>query len=70
MQAHLAHNVRVPSHEPIRILTDRRSGVEEVLPMGWTKHTHSDGKPYFYHDHDVRISGFICGIESENSDRK
>ncbi|SJL00872.1 uncharacterized protein ARMOST_04186 [Armillaria ostoyae] len=27
-----------------------------VLPMGWTKHTHSDGKPYFYHDHDKIIT--------------
>ncbi|KAK0228970.1 hypothetical protein IW262DRAFT_1245940, partial [Armillaria fumosa] len=26
------------------------------LPVGWTKHTHSDGKPYFYHDHDKIIT--------------
>ncbi|PBK92994.1 hypothetical protein ARMGADRAFT_144216 [Armillaria gallica] len=32
------------------------NGGEEVLPMGWTKHTHSDGKPYFYHDHDKVIT--------------
>ncbi|SJL00675.1 uncharacterized protein ARMOST_03988 [Armillaria ostoyae] len=25
------------------------TGEEEVLPMGWTKHTYPDGKPYFYH---------------------
>ncbi|KAG7448173.1 uncharacterized protein BT62DRAFT_1003965 [Guyanagaster necrorhizus] len=29
---------------------------EEVLTAGWTKHTHSDGKPYFYHDHDKIIT--------------
>ncbi|KAK0441982.1 hypothetical protein EV421DRAFT_1736587 [Armillaria borealis] len=29
---------------------------EEVLPVGWTKHTHSDGKPYFYHDHDKVVT--------------
>ncbi|KAK0228956.1 hypothetical protein IW262DRAFT_1535873 [Armillaria fumosa] len=29
---------------------------EEVLPVGWTKHTHSDGKPYFYHGHDRIIT--------------
>ncbi|PBK78609.1 hypothetical protein ARMSODRAFT_947563, partial [Armillaria solidipes] len=36
-----------------------QTGGEEVLPvlpMGWTKHTHSDGKPYFYHDHDKIIT--------------
>ncbi|KAK0497000.1 hypothetical protein EDD18DRAFT_1105298 [Armillaria luteobubalina] len=30
-------------------------GEEEVLPMGWVKHTHLDGKPYFYHEHDKII---------------
>ncbi|PBK78611.1 hypothetical protein ARMSODRAFT_968701 [Armillaria solidipes] len=34
-----------------------QTGEEEVLPAGWTKHTHSDGKPYFYHDHDKIITG-------------
>ncbi|KAK0484066.1 hypothetical protein IW261DRAFT_1466510 [Armillaria novae-zelandiae] len=29
---------------------------EEVLPVGWAKHTHSDGKSYFYHDHDRIIT--------------
>ncbi|KAK0463705.1 uncharacterized protein EV420DRAFT_1103971 [Desarmillaria tabescens] len=29
---------------------------EEVLPEGWTKHTHSDGKSYFYHDKDKVIT--------------
>ncbi|KAK0228999.1 hypothetical protein IW262DRAFT_653772 [Armillaria fumosa] len=29
---------------------------EEVLPIGWTKLTHSDGKPYFYHEHDKIIT--------------
>ncbi|PBK78610.1 hypothetical protein ARMSODRAFT_947568 [Armillaria solidipes] len=33
-----------------------QTGEEEVLPAGWTKHTHSDGKPYFYHDHDKIIT--------------
>ncbi|SJL00873.1 uncharacterized protein ARMOST_04187 [Armillaria ostoyae] len=33
-----------------------QTGEEEVLPVGWTKHTHSDGKPYFYHDHDKIIT--------------
>ncbi|PBK92996.1 hypothetical protein ARMGADRAFT_966422 [Armillaria gallica] len=33
-----------------------QTGEEEVLPVGWTKHTHSDGKPYFYHDQDKIIT--------------
>ncbi|KAK0440992.1 hypothetical protein EV421DRAFT_739772 [Armillaria borealis] len=33
-----------------------QTGEEEVLPVGWTKHTHSDGKPYFYHEHDKVIT--------------
>ncbi|KAK0496943.1 hypothetical protein EDD18DRAFT_1164647 [Armillaria luteobubalina] len=33
-----------------------QTGEEEVLPVGWTKHTHSDGKPYFYHEHDKIIT--------------
>ncbi|KAK0239691.1 hypothetical protein EDD85DRAFT_459080 [Armillaria nabsnona] len=33
-----------------------QTGEEEVLPVGWTKHTHSDGKPYFYHDRDKVIT--------------
>ncbi|KAK0207585.1 hypothetical protein IW262DRAFT_1530091, partial [Armillaria fumosa] len=33
-----------------------QTGEEEVLPIGWTKHTHSDGKPYFYHEHDKIIT--------------
>ncbi|KAK0196696.1 hypothetical protein F5146DRAFT_1012528 [Armillaria mellea] len=33
-----------------------RTGEEEVLPVGWAKHTHSDGKPYFYHDQDKVIT--------------
>ncbi|PBK93036.1 hypothetical protein ARMGADRAFT_145582 [Armillaria gallica] len=33
-----------------------QTGEEEVLPTGWTMHTHSDGKPYFYHEHDKIIT--------------
>ncbi|KAK0482494.1 hypothetical protein IW261DRAFT_1606349 [Armillaria novae-zelandiae] len=33
-----------------------QTGEEEVLPVGWTKHTHSDGKPYFYQEHDKIIT--------------
>ncbi|KAK0496958.1 hypothetical protein EDD18DRAFT_1285631 [Armillaria luteobubalina] len=33
-----------------------QTGEEEVLPGGWAKHTHSDGKPYFYHEHDKIIT--------------
>ncbi|PBK93031.1 hypothetical protein ARMGADRAFT_1165321 [Armillaria gallica] len=33
-----------------------QTGEEEVLPMGWSKHTHSDGKPYFHHEHDKIIT--------------
>ncbi|KAK0463709.1 uncharacterized protein EV420DRAFT_1638634 [Desarmillaria tabescens] len=33
-----------------------QTGEEKVLPEGWTKHTHSDGKPYFYHDNDKVIT--------------
>ncbi|KAK0496997.1 hypothetical protein EDD18DRAFT_1331688, partial [Armillaria luteobubalina] len=33
-----------------------QTGEEEVLPVGWRKHTHSDGKPYFYHEHDKIIT--------------
>ncbi|KAK0239657.1 hypothetical protein EDD85DRAFT_457948 [Armillaria nabsnona] len=33
-----------------------QTGEEEVLPVGWTKHTHSDGKPYFHHEHDKIIT--------------
>ncbi|PBK92998.1 hypothetical protein ARMGADRAFT_1165298 [Armillaria gallica] len=36
--------------------TSPTTGEGEVLPMGWTKHTHSDGKPYFYHEHDKIIT--------------
>ncbi|KAK0211122.1 hypothetical protein DFS33DRAFT_1297648 [Desarmillaria ectypa] len=36
--------------------TSSQTEEDEVLPAGWTKHTHSDGKPYFYHDHDKIIT--------------
>ncbi|KAK0463712.1 uncharacterized protein EV420DRAFT_1638636 [Desarmillaria tabescens] len=33
-----------------------QTGEGEVLLKGWTKHTHSDGKPYFYNDKDKVIT--------------
>ncbi|KAK0239869.1 hypothetical protein EDD85DRAFT_949731 [Armillaria nabsnona] len=44
-----AHCLETNGRHPNSQRISPETGEEEVLSMGWTKHTYSDGKPYFYH---------------------